>query len=205
MVVVDVVVDHLTMTPDERLRTTLDAARTAATPQAACAVIERAFVDEPALTAAAILHHAHTQVLVAAGRFDDAVAAAERAVDLAPHIAEFHGNLGSALLAQVRRDGPQSPALARAVDVLTTAVACRPHTPQVRSTLAVALTAAGRHDEAIAVCDENLAQFADDAPTMFNKASALVAAGKQAEAVALLESLSSTFPPAATALHKLKT
>lgn len=192
------------MTPDERLRTTLDAARVAATPQAACAVIEQAFVDEPALSGAALLHHAHTQVLVAVGRFDDAVAAAERAVALAPQIAEFHGNLGSALLAQVRRDGPTSPALHRAVDVLTTAVACRPQTPQVRSTLAVALTAAGRGLEAVAVCDENLAQFESDAPTIFNKASALVALGKKAEAVALLEPLSSTFPPAAAALHKLK-
>jgi superkiller protein 3 len=192
------------ITPDDRLRVALDAARTAATPRAACAVIEQAFVDEPALASAAILHHAHTQVLVAAGRLEDAVAAAERAVQLAPQIAEFHGNLGSALLAQVRRDGPTSPALARAVDVLTEAVACKPRTPQVRSTLAVALTAAGRVDEAIAVCDHNLALFGDDAPTIFNKASALVAAGKQAEAVALLEPLSSTFPPAAAAVQKLK-
>jgi Flp pilus assembly protein TadD len=192
------------MTPDDRLRLALDAARAASTPQAACAVIEQAFVDEPALNAAAILHHAHTQVLVAAGRLDDAVAAAERAVLLSPQIAEFHGNLGSALLAQVRRDGPTSPALARAVDVLTEAVACGPQTPQVRSTLAVALTAAGRTNEAIAVCDENLALFPDDAPTIFNKAAALVAAGNKAEAVALLLPLSSTFPPAAAAVEKLK-
>ena len=204
MDVVDAVVDHLTLTPDERLRLVLDTARVAATPQAACAAIEQAFVDEPALQAAAILHHAHAQVLVAVGRVDDAVLAAERAVDLAPHLAEFHGNLGSALLAQVRRDGPSSPALARAVDVLSTAVAYQPRTPQVRSTLAVALTAAQRCDEAIAVCDENLALFANDAPTLFNKASALVALGKTAEAIALLEPLSSTFPPAAAAVQKLK-
>jgi Flp pilus assembly protein TadD len=191
------------MTLDDRLRQALDAARAASTPHAACAVIEHALVDEPALASAAILHHAHAQVLVAAGRLEDAIAAAERAVQLAPQIAEFHGNLGSALLAQVRRDGPTSPALARAVDVLTEAVACTPQTPQVRSTLAVALTAAGRINEAIAVCDDNLALFGDDAPTIFNKASALVAAGNKAEALALLVPLSSTFPPAAAAVQKL--
>ena len=125
-----------------------------------------------------------------------------KTVGLAPAVPDFASNLGAALLARFRLCGDDDD-LQRAARVLVDAVILGPRTPQLRATLAVTLSQQGRYDDALAVCDDNLVQFPDDAATLFNRAAALLGAGRRDEARATLTTLATTFPPAQAALLRL--
>ena len=191
---------------DRRLRVALDEAALAmkrGSTSVALELLDAARSDTPILEEAALLHHARAQVLLHLGRADDALVAADRACSLAPGMPDLQTNLAAALLHKARAGVDAVDSVARAVRVLEAAVAQGPKTPEVRATLAVALQQQGRAADAVAVCDDNLLRFPGDAPTLFNKAAALKSLGRLAEARSILQALSSSFPPAATALARL--
>lgn len=190
------------VTADVALRAALDAAAAATAPALALCLLDDAVKHEPRLDDAALWHHARANVLLALGRVDDGIVAADRAVTLAPGLPDLASTLGTALLARFRTHGAVSD-LDSAARVLDDAVCMGPRTPQVRATLAVAWSQQGRHADAIVACDDNLRLFPDDAPTLFNRAAALLAMGRRDEAKATLSSLSLSFPPAAAALSRL--
>ena len=184
-----------------RLRAALDGAAAAQTPALALAVLDAAHAVGP-LDDAVIFHHARSRLLVALGRLDDAIVAADRAVVLAPGVPDLGVNLGAALLARFRQSKNRDD-LSRARRVLEDALALGPRLPEVRSTLAVVLDQQGESAAALALCDENLRLFPDDPVTLFNKAACLASLGKTQDVRALLETLSTTFPPAKDALARL--
>jgi tetratricopeptide (TPR) repeat protein len=175
---------------DEAVHALLAKAKALATtnPSAALAMLER----EPH-PRHGLYHHARGALAVQVCRFDDAVASLEEAVRLLPDVADVRANLGAALLARARplsSSGQLGIAdVARAVTELESAFRSRPHTADAGASFVLALELAGRPDDAIAIADENLRRFPDDATTLFNRASALHAAGRLVEARTTLETL----------------
>ena len=195
------------ITANTSLRQVLDAAAAAAsTPAQALVVVDEALVD-PQLVNAALLHHARARLLLQLGRVDDAIAAGERAVSLEPGVPDLATNLAAALLARAR-DGSRRADLVgsdlqSAERVLREAVVVGPQTAEVRSTLVVVLLQQSRCEEALQVADDNLAIFADDDVTRFNRAAVLQTLGQIDEARTALTALSTTFAPAKDALLRL--
>ena len=68
---------------DDVLASALSRALSASSPQGALKILDDARAGEASLDAAAVFHNARANVLVALGKFDDAVAAADRAVEFA--------------------------------------------------------------------------------------------------------------------------
>jgi protein O-GlcNAc transferase len=155
-----------------------------------------------------LLHHARGALLARLGRVDDAVAALERAVHALPDVADVGANLGAALLQQARqRDGAARDAsLARAHDVLVDVVGRQPMFAEAGAALVLVLELRGDPQAALAAADDNLRRFPDDAPTLFNRASALKAAGRVDDARVALQQLLARHPgftPAQDALRRL--
>lgn len=177
-------------------------AQQAPTPQAALAVLDGARAAVVDVEAAAVFWYARSKVLVALGRVDDAVADADRAVELEPGVGDLAVNLAGALVARFRARGATVD-LHSARRALEQAVVLGPQLPEVRSTLAVVLDRLGEPARAVAVCDDNLVDFADDPVTLFNKAAALKSLGRIDDVRAILQALAPRFPPAAEALARL--
>ncbi len=186
---------------DDVLASALSRALSASSPQGALKILDDARAGEASLDAAAVFHNARANVLVALGKFDDAVAAADRAVDLEPGIPDLATNLGAALLHRFRKSGDRAD-LERARRALQAAVDLGPRTSEVRATLAVVFEQLGEPARALAVCDENLQQFPGDAATSFNRVAALKALGRIDEAKQALTVLAATFAPAREALAR---
>jgi predicted Zn-dependent protease len=191
------------MTPDAALATALARAQEAPTPHAALAALDDVRAAVVDVEAAAVFWFARSKVLVALGRVDDAIADADRAVSLEPGVGDLVVNLAGALVARFRLRGDVVD-LQHARRALEEAVRLGPLLPEVRSTLAVVLDRLGEPARAVAVCDDNLAAFVDDAVTLFNKAAALKSLGRSDDVRAILLALAPRFPPAAEALTRLK-
>jgi predicted O-linked N-acetylglucosamine transferase (SPINDLY family) len=149
------------------------------------------------------------------GRTEVAIDLMERAIAVAPGVAEYHSNLGEAYrqagrleeaIAHFRRALELKPALAHvahvlsnlgnalkdagrleeAITALARAAALLPGEPAVQKTLGVALHAAGRLDEAIAAYQGALGRDPDDARTLNNLGLALHEMGRHYEAIVTL-------------------
>jgi tetratricopeptide (TPR) repeat protein len=190
---------------DEALHTLLARARAQAgrDPAGALALLDSSGRDD------ALLHHARGTLLVRLGRFDDAVAALERAVSLQPEVVDFAANLGAALLqlARSRSGDAQRNIVLRARDLLADAVQQQPVFPDAGAALILVHQLLGDTDAALAAADANLRRFPEDIPTWFNRASALKAAGRIDDAAAVLQRLVQRHPeftPAHDALLRLR-
>lgn len=189
---------------DAVLDAALDRAFAAASPAEALKILDAALKTAPAIEGAAIWHHARANVLVALGRTDDAIAAADHAVTLEPGVPDFATNLAAALLQRFRATKDRSD-LDKARAALDAAVEVGVRTSEVRATLAIVLEQLGLPALALSVCDDNLLQFPDDAPTLYNRAAVLMALARKEEALAVLTALAPRFPPAAEALKRQAT
>lgn len=104
--------------------------------------------------------------------------ALRKALELKPHLAAAGHDLGDLLL---RLDRP-----AEAVDAYRKSLAARPDRPETLGALAVAFSAAGLHDEALAAWDRLATIDPARKGLAAGKADALVAAGRTAEAREIL-------------------
>lgn len=193
-----------TVNADDILEAALDRAFAATSPAEALKILDAAVKTAPVIDEAALWHHARAHVLVGLGRSDDAIAAADRAVNLEPGMPDFATNLAAALLQRYRQNKDRGD-LEKARVALDGAVLLGPRTSEVRATLAIVLEQLGLPALALTVCDDNLRLFPDDAPTLYNRAAALVALSRKPEAIAILTALAPRFPPAAEALKRQAT
>ena len=109
-------------------------------------------------------------------RFDEAVAAYDRALALRPEYAEAHSNRGHALAD--RHDLQESLAAHE------TALRLRPNSAEFHSNVALALFALDRHVEALAAYDQALALHPGQAAALIGRAEVLLALGRMPEALA---------------------
>jgi TolB-like protein/tetratricopeptide (TPR) repeat protein len=128
----------------------------------------------------------YARFLAAAGRADDAVTHARRAVELDPLSAEARATLGMMLFYQRRYD----EALQRADE----AAALNPSNPGPLTVRGRALSALGRYDEAIATLRKAFA-LADDPAVTAELGRVEAAAGRVEDAEAALEKLPRTQGP----------
>jgi predicted O-linked N-acetylglucosamine transferase (SPINDLY family) len=109
-------------------------------------------------------------------RYEDALASWDRALELAPDLAELHHNRGSALAVLKRHD--------EAVMSYAEALRLRPDFVQALHNQVAALSALGRYGEALGNCNRAVALQPDYAEAYHNRGSALSALNRYEEAVA---------------------
>ncbi|MCA9690256.1 MAG: protein kinase [Myxococcales bacterium] len=136
------------------------------------AMVERALAIDPECAVAfSVLAH----VYVSLGRYDDAVRAGKRSVDLCPNGADVLANYGEILIMLGRDD--------EALAVISRALRSSPSaSPFYLQMLAAAYRGLGRYHEAIAVLRQAITRFPDQVILRFALITNLGAAGYVAEA-----------------------
>lgn len=148
-------------------------------------------------------HYARGGVAIRLGDLDRAISEFTAACELDPEVAEFHGNLGGALLEKARADQSLLP---RAKEVLLRAVSLSPRLPDVHNNLGTAQLASGDAKAALASFDAALRLNGRHVPTLYNRAAALKALGRMDEAKKTLDAclaVDPSFAPAKAAKAKL--
>jgi tetratricopeptide (TPR) repeat protein len=123
----------------------------------------------------ALRHDAVGDLLLQAGRLDEAVVRYRRSLDLNPRSASTHYNLGYALSARSRRD--------EAIAQFKEALAIDPDYAQAHNNLGALLQMIGRFDEALAHYQRAVALRADNVDAVTNLGQLLSTLGRPAEAV----------------------
>ena len=123
----------------------------------------------------ALRHDAVGDLLLQAGRFDEAIMRYRRSLDLNPKSASTHYNLGYALSARGRRD----EAIAQFDEALT----IDPDYAQAHNNLGALLQMTGRFDEALAHYQRAVALRADNVDAVTNLGQLLSTLGRPADAV----------------------
>jgi tetratricopeptide (TPR) repeat protein len=123
----------------------------------------------------ALRHDAVGDLLLQAGRLDEAVVRYRRSLELNPRSASTHYNLGYALSARGRRD--------EAIDQFNEALAIDPEYAQAHNNLGALLQITGRFDEALAHYQRAVALRADNVDAATNLGQLLSTLGRSAEAV----------------------
>lgn len=132
---------------------------------------QRSLTARPDFAAALV---AQARALRKLGRWDEALAAARRASDRNPDLADAHNMLGICLADHAQHD--------RAIAAFETAVRLDPRSAQSLNNLAKALADAGRTDEAIQRYHQALVANPDFAVAALNLGQTLLAAGRTDEA-----------------------
>ena len=123
----------------------------------------------------ALRHDAVGDLLLQAGRLDEAVVRYRRSLELNPRSASTHYNLGYALSARGRRD--------EAIAQFNEALAIDPEYAQAHNNLGALLQMTGRFDEALAHYRRAVALRADNVDAVTNLGQLLSTLGRPAEAV----------------------
>jgi tetratricopeptide (TPR) repeat protein len=123
----------------------------------------------------ALRHDAVGDLLLQAGRLDEAILRYRRSLDLNPRSASTHYNLGYALSALGRRD--------EALAQFKEALAIDPDYAQAHNNLGALLQMTGRFDEALAHYERAVALRADNVDAVTNLGQLLSTLGRPADAV----------------------
>jgi tetratricopeptide (TPR) repeat protein len=123
----------------------------------------------------ALRHDAVGDLLLQAGRLDEAVVRYRRSLELNPRSASTHYNVGYALSARGRRD--------EAIAQFNEALAIDPEYAQAHNNLGALLQMTGRFDEALAHYQRAVALRADNVDAVTNLGQLLSTLGRPAEAV----------------------
>jgi tetratricopeptide (TPR) repeat protein len=123
----------------------------------------------------ALRHDAVGDLLLQAGRFDEAIMRYRRSLDLNPTSASTHYNLGYALSARGRRD--------EAIAQFNEALTIDPDYAQAHNNLGALLQITGRLDEALAHYQRAVALRADNVDAVTNLGQLLSTLGRPADAV----------------------
>lgn len=107
-------------------------------------------------------------------KFDQAIEAIQRAIELAPNRAIFHRNLGAVLAGAGRHT--------EAVATLEAALRITPNSPEACNNLAIVLETLGRFDEAIDAADRAIRLRPDYADAHSNRGNSLLKSGRYREA-----------------------
>jgi Flp pilus assembly protein TadD len=143
---------------------------------------------EPLLQAAIRIHPsggAHNNlgfVYYSTGRFEEAAEQYEKAIQLAPEDAMYHGNLGDAYR-QLGRRADAERRYASAVERERGALAVNPEDTEARAGLGMFLAGAGRCDESRKETDRALAGAQDDPTVSYYAAIAHALCGNEAKAL----------------------
>lgn len=151
--------------------------------------------------------YARGSVALRLGDYERAITELQVACELDPEVAEFHGNLGAALLHKARANG-DTALLKTALKVLMNAVALRPRLPDVHNNFGTAQLASGDAAGALASFDMALELEPKHVPSLYNRAAALKALGRMDDAKKCLDqclAADPTFEPARVALATLPT
>jgi tetratricopeptide (TPR) repeat protein len=130
------------------------------------------------------------QFLFQSGRFDEAIAECERALNIKPDFAAAHNNLGAALVKNQRvRDGArrQHGAVDEAIAHYRRAVQINPDFAQAHNNLGTALLLKGQVDEAIAHYQKTLEINPNYAEARYSLGNAFLAEGRYSESIANYE------------------
>jgi tetratricopeptide (TPR) repeat protein len=130
------------------------------------------------------------ECLFQSGRFDEAIAECERALNIKPDIAAAHNNLGAALVENQRvRDGArrQHGAVDEAIAHYRKAVQINPDFAQAHNNLGTALLLKGQVDEAIAHYQKTLEINPNYAEARYSLGNAFLAEGRYSESIANYE------------------
>ena len=145
-------------------------------PADAAELLRRAVAAQPLNPAA---HNNYGNVLKCLGRFEEARASYERALDLAPDCADAYNNRGIVLQELRRFDD--------AVDSFDQALKVRPDHAEAWCNRGVALQELGRFDQAVASYDRALKVRPDYADAYANRGSVLQKLGRHDDALASYE------------------
>ena len=137
---------------------------------------------------AAAPHINLAMALGALGRHEEALASADRALELDASSPDAHTNRGNALLALGRADA--------GLAAHAQALALRPADPQIRYNCAGALRALGRFDEAVACYDGALVLRPTYVEALTNRGEALIELGRLGDALASFDAALALRPTA---------
>jgi protein O-mannosyl-transferase len=129
------------------------------------------------------------QFLLQSGRFDEAIAECQRALEIKPDFAAAHNNLGAALVNQRGDNGArlQNGAIDEAIAHYRSALQINPDFAQAHSNLGTALLLKGQVDDAIAHYQKALEIDPNYAEARYSLGNAFLAAGRYNGSIANYE------------------